>query len=235
VIGFVNTLAHAVFGPIMLALGITFVTHVFKDKIQDTTTSIIIVAALALMIILEYFIVPLENTAFYILLFIMSLGTFLTFYFSQKPQNLLNKQEKIISWTGAILFLISLFGLMGIIQNNFQLSLIMGAFTVIMIVLGILIRRRIPKDKDDSNEAGRKTSEYWFKHEIGGLAKPVRWQGWVCYGIMFLSPFVVMIFDRNPDTAVVIILAIIFTVILIIMLKSNYRENLMKYREDLKK
>lgn len=231
------TLDHKPFGPIMLAWGIIVVTIVFKGKIRDITATLIMITALAVMVILEYFLVPLENTTFYTLLLIMSLGTILTFYFSLKPQNLLSKRQKFLSWTGAILFGISLFSLMGIIWNNFQLSLIMGVLTFSMLLIGMLIRRRIPKDKDEFNEAVTTINpdEYWFRYEFGGFPKPVRWQGWACYIIMFLSPFIVLIFDRNPDTALVIILVAVFTVIIIAMLKSNYREIIMKYREDLKK
>lgn len=231
------TLDHKPFGPIMLMWGIIFVTLVFRGKIKDITATLIMVAALAVMVILEYFLVPMENTTFYILLLIMSLGTILTFYFSLKPQNLLSKREKFLSWTGAILFGISLFGLMGILWNNFQLSIIIGAFTVGTLLVGMLIRRRIPIDKDEFNETvtTRNPDECWFRYEIGGFPKPVCWQGWACYIIMFLSPFIVLIFDRNPNSALVIILVIVFAVIIITMLKSNYKEIIRKYREDFNK
>ena len=170
----------------------------------------------------------------------MSLGTFMTFYFSLKPQNLLSKREKILAWTGSILGVISLFSLMGIIFNNFRISLIIGVFTLIMVVISLLTRRKISKEKalkDEFDEefTTEKVEEYWFRYEIGGMPKPVRWQGWACYVIIFLSPFVVLIFDNDLDTAFVIILAIISVFIVISMLKSNYKESIMKYREDLKK
>jgi hypothetical protein len=221
----------------MLALGIIFVTLVFNGRMQNIIANLIMVVALAVMVMLEYFMVPLENTTFYILLLIMSLGTILTFYFSLKPQNLLSKRQKILSWTGAVLCGISLFGLVGILCNNFQLSLIMGGFAVSMILVTMLIRRRIFKDKDEFNESAptRNPDKCWFRYEIGGFPKPVRWQGWVCYIIMFLSPFIVLIFDRNLNSALVIILAIVFAVIIITMLKSNYKEIIRKYREDFNK
>ena len=229
------------YGPIMMAFGIFIVTFIsFKDKKQDITAGIIIAATLAVMLTLEYFLVPIQNTTFYMLLLIMSLGIFISFYFSLKPQNLLSKREKILAWTGSILGGISLFSLMGIIFNNFRISLIIGVFTLIMIVIGRLIRRKISKEKalkDEFDEefTTEKVEEYWFRYEIGGIPKPVRWQGWACYVIIFLSPFVVLIFDNDLDTAFVIILAIIFAFIAISMLKSNYKESIMKYKEDLKK
>ncbi|AEG17612.1 hypothetical protein [Methanobacterium paludis] len=229
------------YGPIMMAFGIFIVTFIsFKDKKQDITAGIIIAATLAVMLTLEYFLVPIQNTTFYMLLLIMSLGIFISFYFSLKPQNLLSKREKILAWTGSILGGISLFSLMSIIFNNFRVSLIIGVFTLIMIVFSLLIRRKISKEKalkDEFDEGftTEKVEEYWFRYEIGGMPKPVRWQGWACYVIIFLSPFVVLIFDNDLDTAFVIILAIISVFIVISMLKSNYKENIMKYREDLKK
>lgn len=229
------------FGPIMMAFGIIIVTFIiFKNKKQNITASIIIAATLAMMLTLEYFLIPIQNTTFYIFLLIMSLGTFMTFYFSLKPQNLLSKREKTLAWTGSILFVISLFGLMGIISNNFIISLIIGVFTLIMIVISLLTRRKISKEealKDEFHEefTPEKVEEYWFRYKIGGMPKPVRWQGWACYVMMFLSPFVVLIFDGDLNTAFVIILAIIFAFIIISTLKSNYKESIMKYREDLKK
>ncbi|MCE7698763.1 MAG: hypothetical protein K8E24_007995, partial [Methanobacterium paludis] len=116
-----------------------------------------------------------------------------------------------------------------IIFNNFRVSLIIGVFTLIMIVFSLLIRRKISKEKalkDEFDEGftTEKVEEYWFRYEIGGMPKPVRWQGWACYVIIFLSPFVVLIFDNDLDTAFVIILAIISAFIVISMLKSNYKE-----------
>jgi hypothetical protein len=229
------------YAPIMMAFGILIVTfYIFKDKKQDITAGIIMAATLAVMLTLEYFLVPIQNTTFYILLLVMSLGIFITFYFSLRPQNLLFKREKILAWTGSILGGISLFGLIGIIFNNFKVSLLIGVFTFIMIVISLLIRRKISKEnalKDEFDEEfiTEKVEEYWFKYKIGGMPKPVRWQGWACYVIIFLTPFVVLIFDNDPDTAIVITLTIIFTFIVVSMLKSNYKENIMKYREDLKK
>lgn len=145
--GLLWTLDNHSFGPIMMTFGIIIATFaIFKDKDQNNMAVSIIAATLALMLILEYFLMPLQNTLFYVLLLIMSIGTFLVFHFSLKPQNLLTKREKIVSWTGTILFSISLFILMGIIYSNFALSLIIGTFTLIIIIISQLIRRRKLKD-----------------------------------------------------------------------------------------
>jgi CDP-diglyceride synthetase len=228
-------------GPIIMFVGITMFTFIsFRGKNQDITLGIIIAGASALMFILEYFMLPRQNTVFYILLVIMSSSIFLTFYYSLKPQNLLSKRVKILSWTGSFLFTISLFILMGIILDNLTLSLIMGVATIIILVAAWLIRRSIPKDDilpDELNEGftTENPDKYWFKYEKGGFPKPVSWQGWFCDLILFLSPFVVIIFIRNLETGMVIVFAIILAVIVVIMLKSNYREIMMEYRKDLKK
>ena len=229
IMGLLWTLAQNSLGPIMMVLGVNIATFViFKGKNQDITAGGIMVLALATMLTLEYFLVPIQNTAFYILLLIISLGIFLTFYYSLKPQNLLSKRVKILSWTGSILFGFSLFILMGIIFNNFILSLIMGVATIIVLATGLLIRRSISKDPVLQNEFNEvfttgNSERYWFKSGINGFPKPVCWQGWVSLVVLFLSPFVVIIFTRNLEMAMVFILAIIVTIIVVIMLKSNYR------------
>lgn len=240
-LGLLWTLTNKSYGPIMMAFGIIILTfYIFKDKKQNITASMIMAATLAVMLTLEYFLVPIQNTTFYIFLLIMSLGTFMTFYFSLKPQNLFSKREKILSWTGSLLFLVSLFGLMGLIFNNFIISLIIGAFTLTLVVISLLIRRRMSKDevlKDEFDEEfiRKEPEEYWFRYEIGGRPKPLCWQGWACCVMMFLAPLVVLIFDRDLNTAFIIILTIIFAFIIISMLKSNYRENIMEYKEYQKK
>jgi len=240
-LGLFWTLGNNALGPIIMVFGINILTFIiFKDKKQNITFNIIMVATLVLMLTLEYFMVPIQNTTFYISLSIMSLGYFLTFYFSLKPQNLLTKREKILCWTGTILGVISFFGLVSIIYNNFLFSLVIGVFILIMLVIALFIRRKMFKDKalkDEFNEAftTEKPEKYWFRYDVGVIPKPVRWQGWVCYGIMFLSLLVVLILDRDPDTAVIIILAIICAVVIITMVKSNYREIIMKFGEYLKK
>lgn len=240
-LGLSSMLSNRSYGPITMAFGIIIITfYIFKDKNKNITASIVIAATLALMLTLEYFLVPTQNTTFYIFLLIMSLGALIAFYFSLKPQNSLSKREKILAWTGSILFAISLLGLMGISFNNFTLSLVIGVFTLIMVLIGWLIRRKMSeeealKDEFDEEFIRKEPEEYWFRYEIGGRPKPLCWQGWACCVVMFLSPVLVLIFDRDINTAFVIVLAIIFAFIIISMLKSNYRESIMEYREDQKK
>jgi hypothetical protein len=239
--GLLSALAQNSMGPIMMFVGITLFTFIrFRGKNQDTTAIIVLAGASALMLILEYFIVPPQNTVFYILLVIMSLGTFSTFYYSLKPQNLLSKRVKILSWTGSILFAICLFILTGIILDNLTLSLISGVAVSIIVVAAYLIRRSLPKDDTlpdefDEEFTNEKPDKYWFKYENGGFPKPASWQGWVCDLILFSSPFVVIIFTKNLETGMVIVFAIIVTFMILLMLKSNYREIMMEHRKDLKK
>lgn len=142
------TLTENPLGPIAMAFGIIIVTlPIFKDNKQNVTFSIIMVATLAMMLTLEYFLVPIQNTIFYVFLLIMSLCYFLTFYYSLKPQNQLTKREKILCWTGTILGGISFFGLVSIIYNNFLFSLVIGVFTLIILVIALLIRIKMSKEK----------------------------------------------------------------------------------------
>lgn len=237
--GLMNILTnHDAFGPLMMTFGIIFATFaIFKNKQRNKIVySMIIVAALALMLILESFIVPIQNTIFYLLLLIMSICTFLTFYFSLKPQNLLTHKEKVLSWTGSALFGISLFGVMGFIFNNFTISIIVGAFALIMIIVSLLIRRKAFKDNEFNEASTIDTKEYWFKYKIGrGMPKPICWQGWACYGIIFLSPLVIIFSNEDLTIDTIIIFAIIITVMIVTMLKSNYREIIREYKENLKK
>ena len=236
------TLDHNSFGPVMMVFGIIITTlAIFKNKEQNNKlVGIIVAAALVIMLTLEYFIVPVQNTTFYALLVIMSIGTFLTFYFSLKPQNFSTQREKILSWTGSILFSISFFGMMGIIFNNFNLSIIIGVSVLVMFVISLLIRRRLFKDEalqyEFSEAYTTDPEKHWFRYKIGGgMPKPVSWQGWVCYGIMFLSPFVILIISGDPTITTVITVAVILVIMMISMLKSNYRESVREYRENLKK
>ena len=241
-LGLFSTLGSQPFGPMMMAFGITFASFaIFKDEKQNNKAyGIILAVALVIMLISESFIVPMQNTAFYLLLLVMSLGIFLSFYFSLKPQNLLTQREKILAWTGSALFGISLFSSLGLINNDFTMPLVLGPFLLIIIAIMWLIRRRIFKDnalKNEFNEVSTKKDikEHWFKYEVGGLPKPVRWQGWVCYSIIFLSFLVVLIFASDPTIATIILVACVFIVTIIAMLKSNFRESVMEYRENLKK
>ena len=40
----------------------------------------------------------------------------------------------------------------------------------------------------------KNTEKDWFKLDgIGGIPKPIRWQGWTCYGIFLLSLFLLVL------------------------------------------
>ena len=92
----------------------------------------------------------------------------------------------------------------------------------------------------NNDEKSEKSDIFWhyqrfnrFSYEVGGIPKPVSLKGWACYGIILLSPLIMVIFnDPTIDTAFIV--AIIFGVILISVLKSNYRDIVKEYRKDLK-
>jgi len=63
--------------------------------------------------------------------------------------------------------------------------------------------------------------------------KPVRWQGWALYGIIFLSLSITLIFVRDATIAVVIGVAIVFVGIIIAMIKSDYIEWAREVRKNL--
>ncbi|MGF7118251.1 Kef-type K+ transport system membrane component KefB [Methanobacterium oryzae] len=132
-------------GPIYIGLGLIItISSLFKIKnyYNKTLNSIIILLALAILLIGEYYLVPIQNTIVYVFLLIMSFSLFMTFYFELKPQNLITKKEKILSRTGICLFAISLFSIMGYIIHNFKFAFITGAFLLILLVIIRLIRRR---------------------------------------------------------------------------------------------
>ena len=116
---------------------------IFKNKKHNKSFySIIVGIILAIMFILEYFLVPMQNTIFYALLLIMSIGTFLGFHFAFVPKDHPTQMEKILSWTGMGLFGISLLGLLGFISNDYTLALIMGVIVLIIVGIGFLARRK---------------------------------------------------------------------------------------------
>jgi hypothetical protein len=201
----------------------------------------ILVGSLALMIIVEYFLVPLQNTIFYLFLIMIALGSFLTFYFSVTSKDHLTSNNKILAWTGSILFLIGIFGLLGITLNNLTITLLMGVFVLIFVLVSFIIRRRINKDNTLKNEFGevnsthRDIKEEWFKYEVGSIPKPVCWKGWACYIILFIFPFFVLILYPDPTTDTVITVALITIIITIAIFKSNYRDSVREYKENLRK
>lgn len=243
VIGIFLTMGNAFYGPIIMATGIILASFfILRNNKQHNIVlfSVITVITLFIMFSLEYFILHVQNTLFYVLLLLLSLGFIFTFIFSFKPQNILTQGEKILAWTGAIMFSIGFFGLMGIIWNDFTGSLVLGVLLLIFIMFSWLIRRKISKDDELKNEfdeiytTERNNKSYWFNYEVGGIPKPVRLQGWACYGIILLSPMIIIFFDDTTlDTAIIV--AIIFCVVFISYFKSNYKETVKEYRENLKK
>ena len=228
---------HNALTPIAIALGIIYAPfNLYKNKqqINSTVYSMIIIASLGLMIIVEYFLVPLQNTIFYVFLIMIAIGTYLTFYFSVISKEHLTSKKKILAWTGSILFIIGLSGVFGISSNNLTVALTLGVLVLIFVLVGLVMRRRINKDNALENEftevnsTQRDIKNEWFKFEVGSIPKPVRWQGWACYILFFISPFLVLILDPNPTTGTVIIVALITIITITAMFKSNYRENARK-------
>jgi len=242
-LGLFLTICGVYYGPIMMAFGVIFASfYIIRNKGQHNIVlfSGITVVTLLIMFILEYFVLNVQNTLFYELLLIMSLGLILSSIFSFKSQAILTQGEKILAWTGNILFLLSFFGLMGIIFNDFRGSLILSVLILIFLMFSLLLRRRISKEEELENEfdeiypAEENNKSYWFSYKVGGFPRPVSLHGWACYGIILLSPLIMIIFkDPTLDTAFIV--AIIFGVVLISILKSNYREVVKEYRENLKK
>ena len=227
---------HNALSPIAISLSIIFASlSLYKNKqISSIVYSMIIVGSLALMIIVEYFLVPLQNTIFYVFLIMITIGIFLSLYFSVISKERLISKNKILAWTGSILFLLGFFGIIGISLNNLTDALILGVLVLIFVLVGLVIRRSINKDNALENEltevnsTQRDIKNEWFKYEVGSIPKPVRWQGWACYIIFFISPFLVLTLDPNQTTGTVIIVALITIIIIIAMFKSNYRENARK-------
>lgn len=243
VLGLLLTMGNAYYGPIMMATGVIFASlFILRNNKQHNVVlfSVITVITLFIMFSLEYFVLHVQNTLFYELLLIMSVGFILTFIFSFKPQDILTQGEKILAGTGTILFSVGLFGLMGFIWNDFRGSLFLGVSLLIFVMFIWLLRRKLSKDDELEDEfdeiysTERNNKSYWFSYEVGGIPKPVRLQGWACYGIILLSPMIIIFFDDTTiDTAFIV--AIIFGVVLISYFKSNYMETVKEYRKNLKK
>ena len=150
------TLGKNPLGPIFLALGMILIVYSFFKSRNRAFYMIIMAVILALMILGEYLLIHVQNTMFYIFLLIMSIGIFMTFYFSSFSNDQISKKPKKLSWTGSILVIISFPVLMGIILNNFMITLIIIVFTLIVVLVSLIIRRRISKGnalKDDFNNA----------------------------------------------------------------------------------
>lgn len=122
---------------ILAILSVFKIRNYNNQQIYD----IIILIVLAIMLIGESIILP-PNMILYLLIGIITIGLFMFAHYSLKPENDLTKREKIILWTGLILFIISYFSLIGVILNNFTIVIIMGVFILILIAINRLIRRR---------------------------------------------------------------------------------------------
>lgn len=129
---------NSAMGPILITIGILLILYdIFKNKDNKTFYSTIMVIILVLMFILEYFLVPIQNTAFYFFLLIMAIGSFISFYFTlhNNPPTII---KTILLWTGYLLFYISVFSLMGITYNDFTAAIMLGTIgLIILVIVGI--------------------------------------------------------------------------------------------------
>lgn len=234
-IGFM--LSHNPIGPMMVVLGIFLITfHIIIGKERNTTSAIILAATFAVMFVLEYFLVELRDITIYLLLIVWSTCLFTAFYYSLKPQNHLTKRENHIIWTITILSVACLVYIVGI-SYNINLSLVTGFLVFIIAIIGILIRKNFFiydkfDDEFDDSSITKEPKEYWYKYKTWGM-KPVRWQGWALYGIIFLSLFMALIFVRDATIFVAIGVTIIIFGIVVAMIKSDYIEWAKEFRKNL--
>jgi len=233
-IGFM--LSHNPIGPIAMFLGIIFITfNIIIGKEQNTASAIILAATIAVMFLLEYFLVELQDITIYLLLIVWSICLFTAFYYSLKPQNQLTKRENYIIWAIIILSVACLAYIIGI-SYNINLSLVTGFLVFIIAIIGILIRKKFfiynKFDEFDESPITKEPKEYWYKYKTWGM-KPVRWQGWALYGIIFLSLSITLIFVRDATISVAMGVAIIFVGIIITIIKSDYIEWAREIRKNL--
>jgi len=225
-IGFM--LSHNPIGPIAMVLGIIFITfNIIIGKEQNTASTIILAATFALMFLLEYFLVELRDITIYLLLIVWSICFFTAFYYSLKPQNRLTKRENYIIWVIIILSVACLVYIVGI-SYNINLALVTGFLVFIIAIIGILIRKKFfisdkLDEEYDESSITKGPKEYWYENKTWGM-KPVRWQGWALYGIIFLSLSIALIFVRDATISVAMGVAIIFVGIIITIMKSDYVE-----------
>jgi len=233
-IGFM--LSHNPIGPIAMFIGIIFITfNIIIGKEQNTASAIILAATIAVMFLLEYFLVELQDITIYLLLIVWSICLFTAFYYSLKPQNQLTKRENYIIWAIIILSVACLAYIIGI-SYNINLSLVTGFLVFIIAIIGILIRKKFfiynKFDEFDESPITKEPKEYWYKYKTWGM-KPVRWQGWALYGIIFLSLSITLIFVRDATISVAMGVAIIFVGIIITIIKSDYIEWAREIRKNL--
>ncbi len=237
------TLGRNPLGPIFLALNIPFITFdLFKNKLNKTVSSIIMAAILAAMILGEYFWVHLHTAIFYVPIATLSIGIWVLFYVSLIPKDQLTQRVKNLFRISIILLMVSPLALLILIYNNFIVTLATCAVLLIITSIILLMRRGISradalKDEFNGVSTTRNPEKYWFRYKIGGIPRPASWQGWICYIISFLSPFIILISGRRIPIIILIIIFIAFPLIgmAIAMLKSNYRESIREYRENLRK
>ena len=234
-IGFM--LSHNPIGPMMVVIGIFLIIfNIIIEKEHNTASTIILAASFAVMFVLEYFLVELQDITIYLLLIVWSICFFMAFYYSLKPQNQLTKRENYIIWVITILSVACLVYIVGI-SYNINLSLVTGFLVFIIVIIGILIRKKFFiydkfDDEFDESSITNEPKEYWFNYKTWGM-KPVRWQGWALYGIIFLSLSIALIFVRDATIFVVIATAIIIVGISIAMIKSDYKEIIREFRKNL--
>ncbi len=234
-IGFM--LSHNPIGPIAMFIGIIFITfNIIIGKEQNTASAIILAATIAVMFLLEYFLVELQDITIYLLLIVWSICLFTAFYYSLKPPNQLTKRENYIIWAIIILSVACLAYIIGI-SYNINLSLVTGFLVFIIAIIGILIRKKFfisdkLDDEFDESSITKEPKEYWYKYKTWGM-KPVRWQGWALYGIIFLSLSITLIFVRDATISVAMGVAIIFVGIIITIIKSDYIEWAREIRKNL--
>lgn len=130
--------------PIFMVMGLTLIiTDVFRNNSYNKTVySIIIVILLVLMVIGEYFIMPIPNIWFYICNLMVSIGIFSMGYFSLTLQEMITKREKILSWIGTILFSIGFLGLFSFIYTDFKIVIIATTIVLIIVIISLLIRKK---------------------------------------------------------------------------------------------
>jgi hypothetical protein len=139
-IGFM--LSHNPIGPMMVVIGIFLIIfNIIIEKEHNTASTIILAASFAVMFVLEYFLVELQDITIYLLLIVWSICFFMAFYYSLKPQNQLTKRENYIIWVITILSVACLVYIVGI-SYNINLSLVTGFLVFIIVIIGILIRKK---------------------------------------------------------------------------------------------
>ena len=82
----------------------------------------------------------------------------------------------------------------------------------------------------------KKIKKDWFKwEELITMPKPIRWQGWICIGILLLSVFLVArittVYDVNSWILTISLGIAIILFMAVAILKSNYRELSSEYKK----